>query len=223
MGDDNEFIKLPLEERCTHKLWKARLHGYTEAAKLFQEEEDEKAPIFNQFVGHVGKFVGDSNAAAQEKGLEAVLLFVQNAAVASKTVKDVMSVIVAKCIAAPKAKTKELAVQIALMYIEIEKHEQVVEELVKGMEHKNPKIVAACIAALTLSLKEFGSKVIGIKPMLKMAGTLLEDRDKTVRDEAKVMVVEIYRWVKDAIKPQLTSLKPIQLTELEVEFEKVNF
>lgn len=221
MGDDTEFTKLPLEERCTHKLWKARLHGYSEASKLFDEEEDEKAPIFNQFVGLVSKFVGDTNAAAQEKGLEAVFYFVQNAAVASKTVKDVMSVIVAKCIAAPKAKTKDWAVQIALMYIEIEKQEQVAEELIKGMEHKNPKIVAACASALALCLKEFGSKVIAIKPIVKPVCALLEDRDKNVRDESKALVVEIYRWIKDAIKPQLSSLKQIHLGELETEFEKV--
>jgi len=51
--------------------------------------------------------------------------------------------------------------------------------------------------------------------------TLLEDRDKTVRDETKAMVVEMYRWVGVALKSQLTSLKPVQMTELEAEFEKI--
>jgi hypothetical protein len=64
-----------------------------------------------------------------------------------------MSGIVAKCIAAPKAKTRELAVQIALMYIEIEKFEAVQEEILKGMEHKNPKIVSACVSAITQALR----------------------------------------------------------------------
>lgn len=64
-----------------------------------------------------------------------------------------MSGIVSKCIAAPKTKTKELAVQLTLMYIEIEKQEAVQEELLKGTEAKNPKIVAACLSTLTLSLR----------------------------------------------------------------------
>ena len=64
-----------------------------------------------------------------------------------------MSGLVTKCIAAPKAKTKELAVQIILMYIEIEKQEAVQEELIKGTEAKNPKIVTACLSAITLSLR----------------------------------------------------------------------
>jgi hypothetical protein len=70
-----------------------------------------------------------------------------------RTVGEVMSGIISKCIAAPKVKTRELAVQITLMYIEIEKFEAVQEELLKGMEHKNPKIVSACVSAVTQALR----------------------------------------------------------------------
>lgn len=64
-----------------------------------------------------------------------------------------MPLIVTKCIGATKAKIKDLAVQICLMYIEIEKQDIVVEELIKGTEHKNPKISAACVSALTQGLR----------------------------------------------------------------------
>ncbi|XP_046394021.1 protein mini spindles [Ischnura elegans] len=221
MEDDKEFIKLPVEERCVHKLWKARIHGYEEAIKTFQQIDDEKSPEWNKYLGLLKKFVVDSHAAAQEKGLEAVLAYVENSAAAGKTVGEVMSGIVAKCIGAPKAKTKDLAVQITLMYIEIEKIEQVIDELIKGMDQKNPKVVAACVGAATLALREFGSKVITVKPLVKKIAALLEDRDKTVREEGKALVIEIYRWIGDALKPQLSSLKPIQISELETEFEKV--
>ncbi|KAK2583775.1 hypothetical protein KPH14_009682 [Odynerus spinipes] len=214
-------MKLPLEERCVHKSWRARLHGYEECVKTFQRIDDEKSPEWNKFLGFVKKFVADSNAAAQEKGLEAVLAFVENAAVAGKTVGEVMNGIVTKCIAAPKAKTKDLAVQITLMYIEIEKHETVQEELLKGTEAKNPKTVSACIAALTLSLSEFGPKVINLKPLIKKIPSFLEDRDKTVREEGKAMVIEMYRWIGAPLKQQLNSLKPVQIAELEVEFSNV--
>jgi len=50
-----------------------------------------------------------------------------------------------------------------------------------------------------------------VKPLLKQLQTLLEDRDKTVRDETKLLVVEIYRWIGPALKPQLSSLKPVQV------------
>lgn len=81
------------------------------------------------------------------------------------------------------------------MYIEIEKHEIVEEELLKGMEQKNPKVVAACISALNTALKQFGNKVVAIKPMVKKIPILLADRDKTVRDEMKALVIEMHRYV----------------------------
>ncbi|XP_021706619.1 protein mini spindles isoform X3 [Aedes aegypti] len=222
MEEDTEYKKLPIDERCVHKLWKARVDGYEEAAKLFRTIDDEKSPEWNKYLGLVKKFVTDSNAVAQEKGLEATLVFVENSGNAGKTVGEVMSGIVTKCIGAPKAKTKDLAAQITLMYIEIEKHEIVLEELLKGTEQKNPKIVAACVVSITQALREFGNKVISIKPIVKKLPTLLSDRDKAVRDESKSLTIEIYRWIGAAFKSQIATLPAVLLTELEAEFEKVS-
>uniref|UniRef100_A0A182MWU9 TOG domain-containing protein n=1 Tax=Anopheles culicifacies TaxID=139723 RepID=A0A182MWU9_9DIPT len=221
MEEDTEYKKLPIDERCVHKLWKARVDGYEEAAKLFRTIDDEKSPEWNKYLGLIKKFVTDSNAVAQEKGLETTLVFVENSGNAGKTVGEVMSGIVLKCIGAPKTKTKELAVQITLMYVEIEKQETVLEELLKGTEQKNPKIVAACVSAITLALREFGNKVINIKPIVKRLPALLSDRDKTVRDESKTLTVEIYRWIGAAFKSQIASLPAVLLTELDTEFEKL--
>ena len=33
--DETEYLKLSVEERCVHKIWKARVSGYEEAVKLF--------------------------------------------------------------------------------------------------------------------------------------------------------------------------------------------
>lgn len=40
---------------------------------------------------------------------------------------------------------------------------------------------------------------------------LLEDCDKNVREEGKKLVVELYRWIGQALKPQLSALKPNQV------------
>lgn len=66
------------------QLWKARLNGYEEAAKLFNKIDDEKSPEWSKFLGLIKKFVVDSNAVAQEKGLEATLAFVENCGSAGK-------------------------------------------------------------------------------------------------------------------------------------------
>lgn len=193
MEEDTEYQKLSVEDRVVHKLWKARVHGYEELTKTFQQIDDEKSPEFAKYLGLVKKFVVDSNVMGQEKGLEATLAYVENYANADRTVGEVMSGIVSKCIAAPKTKTRELAVQLTLMYVEIEKQEAVLDELIKGMENKNPKTVAACINTTTLALKEFGPKVINVKKLIKKLQPLLSDRDKNVRDETKALTIEIYR------------------------------
>lgn len=131
--------------------------------------------------------------------------------VVCRTCGEVMSGIVSKCLGAPKVKTKEKAMEIVMMYIEIERQEIVQDELMKGLEAKTPKVVAACIQILRDALHDFGPKVITLKPVVKKLPTLLEDRDKSVRDEAKTLTVEVYRWIGAALKPQLASLKPVQV------------
>ena len=148
-----------------------------------------------------------------------------------RTTADVIAGIVTKCLAAPKKTTQDKALDVILMYCEIEKFEIVQEELMKGFAQKNPKVVAGCVRSISAALRyvlnrlfllvnfnhclhyrEFGNKVISIKLLVKGMGALLEDRDKNVREEAKKMVVEMYRWAGQALKPQLTSLKPIQVS-----------
>uniref|UniRef100_A0A8C0BTD7 Cytoskeleton associated protein 5 n=1 Tax=Buteo japonicus TaxID=224669 RepID=A0A8C0BTD7_9AVES len=148
MGDDSEWMKLPIDQKCEHKLWKARLNGYEEALKLFQKIDDEKSPEWSKYLGLIKKFVTDSNAVAQLKGLEAALAYVENAHVAGKTTGEVASGVVNKVFNQPKARAKELGLDICLMYIEIEKGEAVQEELLKGLDNKNPKIIVACIETL---------------------------------------------------------------------------
>lgn len=198
--EDEEYKKLPVEDRCVHKLWKARVNGYEEVTKLFKQIDDEKSPEFGKYLGLVKKFVTDSNAMGQEKGLEATLAYIENYAHAGKTVSEVMSGIVLKCMAAPKTKTRELALQITLMYVEIEKQEAVIEELLKGMDQKNPKIVASCVVACTIAIREFGLKIIAPKPLVKKLPSLFSDRDKTVRDEARQLAIEMYRWMGPALR-----------------------
>lgn len=70
MEEDSEYKKLPTDEKCVHKLWKARVEGYEAAAKLFKQIDDEKSPEWNKYLGLIKKFVSDSNALAQEKGNE---------------------------------------------------------------------------------------------------------------------------------------------------------
>ncbi|GCB74029.1 hypothetical protein scyTo_0003113 [Scyliorhinus torazame] len=221
MGDECEWMKLPIDQKCEHKVWKARLNGYEEAAKLFQKIQDEKSPEWSKYLGLIKKFVTESNAVAQLKGLEAALVYIENAHVAGRTTGEVTSGVVNKVFNQPKARAKELGVEICLMYIEIEKAEPVQEELLKGLDNKNPKIVVACIETIRKALGEFGSKIVQLKPIVKALPKLFESREKAVRDEAKLLAVEVYKWIRDALRPPLQNINSLQLKELEEEWVKL--
>uniref|UniRef100_A0AAR2KH27 TOG domain-containing protein n=1 Tax=Pygocentrus nattereri TaxID=42514 RepID=A0AAR2KH27_PYGNA len=221
MGDDSEWMKLPTDQKCEHKVWKARLSGYTEALQQFQRITDEKSPEWGKYQGLVKKFVTDSNAVAQLKGLEAALAYIGSAHVASRTVGEVVSGVVCKVFNQPKARAKELGSDICLMYVEIEKAEAVQEELLKGLDNKNPKIALACVEVLRRAVSEFGSKIISLKPVVKVLPKLFESREKAIRDEAKMLAVEVYRWIRDALRPPLQNINSVLLKELEEEWAKL--
>ncbi|CAF4685746.1 unnamed protein product [Rotaria sp. Silwood2] len=210
-SDDNEWQKLSPDQKVQHKAWKARMTGYEECAKLFRTQNSDQSPEFNKYVNLIKKFVIDSNENAREKALDAVFAFVEEANIAGKTVNDVASGLIGKCLNA-RLKMKERACEILLMYIEIEKQIEIEDELVKGLENKQPKIVQACLEILRKGLSEFGSKILPIKPFLKQVIPLLDDRDKTVRDESKLLIVEIYKWIgKQTLMPMIQNVKPIQV------------
>lgn len=214
-------MKLPIDQKCEHKVWKARLSGYEEALKLFQRIPDERSPEWGKYLGLIKKFVTESNAVAQLKGLEAALAFVENAHVAGKTTGEVVSGVVTKVFNQPKARAKELGSDICLTYMEIEKAEVVQDELLKGLDNKNPKIVVACLETLRRALSEFGSKIVTLKPVVKVLPKQFESREKAVRDEAKQLAIEIYKWIRDALRPPLQSINSVQLKELEEEWVKL--
>ncbi|XP_022781710.1 cytoskeleton-associated protein 5-like [Stylophora pistillata] len=222
MADDADITKLPLEDRLGHKVWKARLNGYEELVKIYKKIDDESSNEFNKYLGMLKKFVIDNNAVAQEKGLEAVLAFLEAASpsISGRVAGDVIAGVVTKCLNA-RPKTKEKGINIILMYIEVEKQDVVQEEVLKGLENKQPKIVAACTSVLRQAISEFGGKVFSLKPIVKVLPKLFDHNDKMVREEAKTLAIEIYKWIRDILKQQLQNIKPVQMKELEEEWGKL--
>ena len=63
--------------------------------------------------------------------------------------------------------------------------------------------------------------MVSTKQLLAEAPRLLEDPDKTVREETKQLLVEVARWIgPDAMKPQISQLRAVIVAELEGEFAK---
>ena len=60
-----------------------------------------------------------------------------------------------------------------------------------------------------------------LKSVVKALPRLFESREKAVRDEARALAVEVYRWIGGVLRPALQGLTPVQLRELEEEWARL--
>lgn len=133
-----------------------------------------------------------------------------------------IAAIVEKGLPSTRPAAKASALEALLLCIELEKAEPVIEDLLPALSHKQPKIIAATLAALTAIYHNYGCKIVDPKPVLKALPKVFGHADKNVRSEAQNLTVELYRWLKEAIKPLFWGeLKPVQQQDLDKLFENV--
>lgn len=199
------------------------MSGYEQLVTAFNQADDDKASEFNKYASLLKKAPLDTNITAQEKGLAAVSAFLNNAnmSISAKIASDVVTGCLTKSILQTRPRIKELNQEIILMYIELERQQLVCDELVANFENKSPKIAVGCLLYAREALRQFGPRIVKVGPIIKLLPVLLEHKDKSVREETRLLTIEIYRWIKDAMKPQISNLKPVILNELEEEFGKV--
>jgi cytoskeleton-associated protein 5 len=165
--------------------------------------------------------VADSNAVAQESALSCVASFVENSPTALDMRESLLPIIVEKCLNSARAGTKRKAIDLFLLYAEIDVPDPVVEALLGGLGHKLPKLVAMCVTSLRELVQAYGIRTFNVKPLLKSLPKIFAHTDKNVRAEATQLTLELYRWLGEALVPHLQELKPVQLKELTEQFEKL--
>ncbi|KAL8866888.1 MAG: hypothetical protein Q9174_006017, partial [Haloplaca sp. 1 TL-2023] len=228
MADQEEdFSSLPLPDRFAHKNWKVRKQGYEDAAKTFEATPDESDPAFRPFLLDSGLWKGavaDSNVAAQQDGINALCAFLKYGGTQACTRSRSVTVtpIVEKGLSSTRAATKQSALEALMLYIELDKSEPIIADLLESLNNKQPKIIAATLAALTALVHAYGIKIIDPKPVLKVLPKAFGHADKNVRAEAQNLAVELYRWLREAMKTLFwQELKPVQQQDLEKLFEAV--
>ena len=228
MADGEEdFSQLELTDRCSHKNWKVRKEGYEEAARQFEKTPDESDPVFRPFLQDSGIWkaaAGDSNVAAQQEGLGALCAFLKYGGQqgASRSRPQTIQPIYEKGLQSTRPAIKTNSIEALLLYVEIDKPDLVIDDLLPALSHKQPKVIAATLAALTAIYHNFGIRVVEPKPVLKSLPKVYAHADKKVREEAQNLTVELYRWLKEAMKPIFwNELKDVQQKDLEKLFEKV--
>ena len=139
-----------------------------------------------------------------------------------RTRNSTISPIVEKGLSSTRAATKQSALEALLLYIELDKADPIIEELLPHLAHKQPKIIAATLSAVTAMYHAYGVKIIDPKPVLKALPKMFGHADKNVRAEATNLVVELYKWLREAMKTLFwNDLKPVQQQDLEKLFEGV--
>ncbi|GJD08766.1 Cytoskeleton-associated protein 5 [Galdieria sulphuraria] len=216
-----EALKLKLSDRLSHNLWKVREQSYKDLASLLQKLSIDESARFEEYQGCLVKLAKDANAAAQLSGLEAIIVFAERAP----------SVMVKKCAAevckavADKAFTgrptnKQRGHEAFLAFVYAEAGEQAVEGIATGFNHKTPKVVSACVDSVREAVDIFGINAINVKFVAKLLPPLMEHSNADVRNATKALIVEMYKWLGEAIKPITESFKEVTKRELEATFDE---
>ncbi|KAF6765176.1 microtubule associated protein [Ephemerocybe angulata] len=221
---EEDFSTLPIADRLTHKNWKARVNGYESLIKTFSNTASDTDPAFRPYLNNsdlIKKFASDSNAVAQEKGVECLVALVKfSGESAAKTREAVVPVLVDKCLGSTRAGTKTQAVELVLQYVEVENGAAgVVGDILPGLGAKQPKAVAGTVVALREIVRTFGIQVAPPPIILKALPKIFGHNDKTVRAEGTTLAHTLYQYLGPAIESFLGDLKPVQVKELKEAFE----
>ncbi|KAK9814323.1 hypothetical protein WJX72_004049 [[Myrmecia] bisecta] len=191
-----EAKNLPFPERVAHKNWKVRAEAYDDIKAGCQRVFNAEDPVLTQFAPLFVKGVGDSNAAALDKALDALQTFLEkaNEQLAAKIAPPVCSALVSKVLK-QRPGTVKRAGDVFLGFMELEQADVAVEALVKGFSDKVPKTVIAAIDILTQAVSAFGAKVVGPKAVLAALPSLFDAKQDAVRDGAKKLTAEMCCWV----------------------------
>ncbi|KZT26231.1 ARM repeat-containing protein [Neolentinus lepideus HHB14362 ss-1] len=221
---EEDFSTIPVQDRLAHKNWKARVSAYESLIKTFQTTASDTDPAFKPYVNNsdlLKKIVTDSNAVAQEKGVECAVALVRfSGETSARTREAIVPALVDKCFGSARAGTKNQAIELVLQYIEVENGGAgVVNDILAGLGAKQPKIVAGTVLALREAVRNFGIQAVPPPPILKSLPKIFGHTDKTVRAEGTTLAHTLYQYLGPAIEPWLADLKPVQVKELKEAFE----
>lgn len=227
---EEDFSKLPLEDKLAHKAWKARVDGYRSLIEEFENSRHETDPCFELISNNpelLKLFVTDSNVIAQESGILAVAKYFQFGGTPERVEKLKLSALLRtlceKGLSANRAGTKANTNEVILQLIEISgSGDWIVEVLSSLYDNRLPKLVASCVNCTFQTVENFGCTIVSPKLIIPCLAKLFAHADRNVRSETTKLTVELYKWLGDGLMPLLfNNLKQVQQRDLTAEFEKV--
>lgn len=244
--EEEDFSKLPLEDRLIHKSWKARLNGYQELLKHFQSAFPLQPQLTRYWSDPTlfNKYILDNNVVAQENALFAFheMLVKQipsindlNKFPIETYLNDWLPPLLNKALNSSRSKSKDLVVTCVLKLFSLDVSIKrgltlIINEILPKI--RIPKLIFAVISLMDTILQtfrfiniEFGSSewVELLNLIYAPFPKLASHADKNVRGSTMNLIVTLYHLVgKDLSllqEPLLDKLKPIQQRELNKKFE----
>ncbi|CAI4645555.1 CRL_G0037470.mRNA.1.CDS.1 [Saccharomyces cerevisiae] len=240
--EEVDYTTLPLEERLTYKLWKARLEAYKELNQLFRNSvgdisRDDNIQIYWRDPTLFAQYITDSNVVAQEQAIVALNSLID--AFASSSLKNAHNItlistwtplLVEKGLTSSRATTKTQSMSCILSLCGLDTSiTQSVELVIPFFEKKLPKLIAAAVNCVYELMAAFGLTNVNVQTflpeLLKHVPQLAGHGDRNVRSQTMNLIVEIYKVTgnnSDLLEEILfKKLKPIQVKDLHKLFAKV--
>ncbi|KAL3133794.1 hypothetical protein ABBQ32_008271 [Trebouxia sp. C0010 RCD-2024] len=186
---------LSYAERAGHKSWKVRSEAFDDIKSSCQRVFSDEDPVLNQYGSVLVKGTTDTNAAALDKCLEALQIFLEkaNEGHATRIAGPICSTLASKVLK-QRPGTVQRAKDVYIAFCELEQADTVVESVIKAFADKVPKVVVAAVDVVTTALSLFGVKVVSPQPLLKALPKLFEAKQEPVRDGAKNLTAELCCW-----------------------------
>ena len=211
----------PLEKRIDSKTWKTRCKAYEELTGILKSNPDGP---YSDFSGGLVKYISDSNPGAQEKGLDLLAVYIQNQPeIVLAHCEGITKALIEKGMASakPSIKTESSNLILDLFSVHRDNFEGFQQGLLSSLNNKNIKVQAAGITAVNSVIAAFGVKKLPFKPFLSSMEKFAGVSNPQVRGEALTFYKEVFKWVRDLIKPGVEKLKKPQQDELQKAFEEI--
>ncbi|OQR70552.1 cytoskeleton-associated protein 5-like [Tropilaelaps mercedesae] len=208
---------LPLVQRMQHKQMGNKEKGWTDCAALLRELP-EGDPQFKEYAPLIKKTLKEKSPKSIILALTCLEPLVRGYTLEEAEYADLFGHMCANILNHANKNIASQCRDVFNVCIEREQHDALVDACVKAAtSSKTPKVHEVNLAFLVAILKDYGPGVINlrkVKPVL----TLVTSANGNVRNECRNLIMEMYRWAKDDIKPLLKDLPEKNLPK-ESEFE----
>ncbi|KAK9795603.1 hypothetical protein WJX73_007429 [Symbiochloris irregularis] len=202
--------KLPLSEQVVHKNWKVRSQAYDGIKATCESAMGSEDAALAEFGPVFAKAVGDTNANAVDKALDALqaYLLLITPDQAARLAEPVCKVMASKDLKHRPGTVQRVGNNCAL-FVELEQPDAVLTPLFAAFGDKVPKVVTAAVEIVLQLVSAFGCKAVPAKPILAAVPKLFDAKQEPIRDAVKRLSAELSAYIgPEVVKATLCDKMP---------------